>query len=105
MDGGVILVLRERGLLHRPGPNPGTPFTVCGLDAGGMVREERPDDHAGIWCQACWRAEVVVDLTEMVAQSWIEFYREALERIAALDESRMDEAMLIAKKALRGVRG
>ncbi len=49
-------VYLDQGLLHLPGANPGTPYTICGLDAGLMERQERPVTWAGMWCTACMRA-------------------------------------------------
>lgn len=46
-------VYRDGHLLHFPGPNPGTPYTECGLDAGTMVREVHPPMNAAIWCTRC----------------------------------------------------
>ncbi len=43
-------------LLHFPGPNPGTPYTSCGVDAGAMRRAERPITWAGVWCTECMRS-------------------------------------------------
>lgn len=51
----TITVYREseRGMLHLPGANPGVPYTACGLDAGAMLKQDRPSDHAGLWCHGC----------------------------------------------------
>ncbi len=50
-----MLVYKDSGLLHLPGPNPGTPYTRCGLDAGTMKREARPVTWAGMWCSECMK--------------------------------------------------
>lgn len=52
------LWLRDGELNHLPGPNPGTPYTACGLDAGLMRSVMIPEDHAGVWCNACIAAEI-----------------------------------------------
>lgn len=50
----------ERHLLHLAGPNPGTPFTACGLDAAlfDLRREAGPLSRAGIWCAECLKKQV-----------------------------------------------
>lgn len=45
----------DRNLLHLQGPNPGTPYTACGLDAALLRKEERSITLAGIWCTKCMR--------------------------------------------------
>lgn len=52
----TMLVYREKGKNHLPGPNPGTPYTACGLDAGVFVRTDWPITNASIWCSNCMRA-------------------------------------------------
>lgn len=46
-------VYRDGPLTHLLGPNPGTPYTMCGLDAGAMELRLHPPDIAAIWCTAC----------------------------------------------------
>lgn len=48
-------VYRDGSLCHLPGANPGTPYTACGLDAGAMMREDRPITWAALWCTACMK--------------------------------------------------
>lgn len=45
----------ERGTNHLPGPNPGTPYTLCMLDAGLMIRYYHNPDYAGKWCSDCYK--------------------------------------------------
>lgn len=54
---GTMLVYDSGNLLHLPGATPGTPYTICGLDAGLMLHKERPMTWAGVWCSACLRHE------------------------------------------------
>jgi hypothetical protein len=51
----TMVVYKERDLLHLPGPNPGTPYTACGLDAGMFSRREHPVTNAALWCSECMR--------------------------------------------------
>lgn len=46
-------VLDDGRLLHLAGPNPGTLYTRCGVDAGLMNRTQVEDDVCGTWCAAC----------------------------------------------------
>ncbi len=55
----TVLVYKDANLLHLPGPNPGTSYTRCGLDAGAMEREERPVTWAGVWCTECMKGATV----------------------------------------------
>lgn len=57
-DDATTTVYYDNGLLHLPGPNPGTPYTICGLDAGLMQWQERPITWAGMWCTACMQGAV-----------------------------------------------
>ncbi len=52
----TMLVYREAGKNHLPGPNGGTPLTACGLDAGAMERREHPISNAALWCSDCFAA-------------------------------------------------
>lgn len=54
----TMLCYVENGRHHLPGPNPGTPYTLCGLDAGAMKRDEHPISHAALWCSDCFRAKL-----------------------------------------------
>lgn len=54
----TMLCYVEGSKHHLPGPNPGTPYTVCGLDAGAMQRDEHPITHAALWCSDCMRAHL-----------------------------------------------
>jgi hypothetical protein len=47
-------VWRDDSLTHLAGATPGTPYTRCGLDAGGMIRAFHAVDHAAAaWCVDC----------------------------------------------------
>jgi len=54
----TMTVYKDGSLFHFPGPNPGTPYTSCGLDAGMFSRREHPINAAGIWCSECMRAMI-----------------------------------------------
>ena len=52
----IVTVYADGHVLHIAGPNPGTPYTQCGLDAGAMLRKQRPIEWAGFWCAPCVEA-------------------------------------------------
>lgn len=56
-DDESFLIYRddERHVNHLPGPNPGTPYTKCGLDAGAMAKRDHPVYAAAVWCTDCFR--------------------------------------------------
>lgn len=41
------------GEIHLYGPNPGTPYTACGLDAGSMLKCEQRVNSPATWCSKC----------------------------------------------------
>lgn len=48
-----MTVYRQGSLNHLPGPNPGTPYTRCGIDAGLMEVRKHPTYAAAVWCSDC----------------------------------------------------
>jgi hypothetical protein len=56
--GATTEVYGDGRVLHFPGANPGTQYTLCGLDTGLMKHEHRPIEWAGIWCSACMRSAI-----------------------------------------------
>lgn len=53
----AAVVYMAAGVLHLPGPNPGTPYTLCIVDAGAMQRLERTGEWQGSWCSECLAAQ------------------------------------------------
>lgn len=43
--------------LHLLGPNPGTQYTACMLDAGLMRRVEHDEERCATWCRTCFEIE------------------------------------------------
>lgn len=58
-DGKKTIVVLKSASTGEPlhFPADGDPLhTRCGLDAEGLISEERPAEWAGIWCSSCLRA-------------------------------------------------
>ena len=46
-------VYRDGPLTHFAGPNPGTPYTQCGRDAGLMLPDFARASEKARWCMEC----------------------------------------------------